>query len=444
MSDDFPSSKFERGKLVAKAGLKAGKNYAKYYVKKSLGGEESGDLEKLHAQNASDIYQELSKLRGTALKLAQSLSMDTGVLPEQFAEVMANAQYSVPPMNRALVRQRIKQELGAYPEQLFKRFKGEAIAAASLGQVHEAELRDGRKVAVKIQYPNVRETIRSDMAMAKTIFKRLISGRNIDDYFAEIYDKLLEETDYLLEGKQIEYFAGLYQTHPGIVTPRLVPELSTARVLTMTFVEGLHLEPFLKTGPAPAQRNTYGQILWDFFHEQICNEQYTIHADVHPGNFLFREDGRVGIVDFGCVKTFPEQFLNSFIQMIPAHLEEDQARILQLYYDTDILDREAIGSQRNALFADFFQQFGKTILAPYLAGRFDFGEPAFREALNAHFRKATTFTEIRGSRHYIFVNKVVIGLYSLLMQLGAVVETAHSRVILEEAIGKFNARASEG
>src|SRR5699024_2620705 len=137
MSDDFPSSKFDRGKIFAKTGLKLGTNYAKRYLKKKTGRKES-DSEKrsFYSENARQVFNEFTKLRGTALKIAQSLSMDQGVLPEEFTEVMSEAQYSVPPINKALVRSIIKKELGQYPEQLFKSFTPNAIAAASIGQVH--------------------------------------------------------------------------------------------------------------------------------------------------------------------------------------------------------------------------------------------------------------------------------------------------------------------
>ncbi|MDC0979527.1 AarF/UbiB family protein, partial [Balneolaceae bacterium] len=157
---DFPSSKFERGRIIAKTGLKVGTNYAQRYLKKRITGKEESAKE-FHSENAREVFKEFTKLRGTALKIAQGMSMDQGFLPEEFAEVMTQAQYSVPPINKALVRAIIKRELGEYPEQIFAHFEADAFAAASIGQVHKAELKDGRKVAIKIQYPNVRETIDS-------------------------------------------------------------------------------------------------------------------------------------------------------------------------------------------------------------------------------------------------------------------------------------------
>lgn len=192
---NFPSPKFDRGRIFAKTGLKVGTNYAKHYLK-SMNGSNNSDKSVLHKETAEQVFTELTKLRGTALKIGQALSVDQGFLPDEFAEVMTQAQYKVPPINRSLVRSIVKQELGQYPEMIFKSFNSEAIAAASIGQVHEATLKDGRKVAVKIQYPGVRDTIASDLSLAKSLFKRLVSNKvELDEYFEEIRSTLLLETD---------------------------------------------------------------------------------------------------------------------------------------------------------------------------------------------------------------------------------------------------------
>src|SRR6056297_3839731 len=200
--NDFPSSKFDRGKIFAKTGFNVGKNYAKHYLKSIASG--NGDKNALHKQTAEEVFSEFTKLRGTALKIAQSFSIDQGFLPDEFAEVMTKAQYSVPPINRSLVRSIIKKELGNYPEQIFKSFDSQAMAAASIGQVHRATLKDGTEVAVKIQYPGVRDTISSDIALAKTIFKQLVAkGTDLTPYIEEVRTTLLKETDYTEEGKSI-------------------------------------------------------------------------------------------------------------------------------------------------------------------------------------------------------------------------------------------------
>jgi predicted unusual protein kinase regulating ubiquinone biosynthesis (AarF/ABC1/UbiB family) len=279
--NDFPSSKLERGSIIAKTGLKISANYAGYHLKKALGNKEANAKSTMHTQNATALFKEFSRLRGTALKLAQTLSLDNGVLPDEFVDVMAQAQYQVPPINRMLVRNIIKNELGDYPEKLFKSFSPDAIAAASIGQVHRAEMHDGTQVAVKIQYPNVRDTISSDLSIAKSVFKSLIKHASTDDYFDEVRSKLLEETDYLLEGQQMTDYGVRFNNHK-YQTPAWIESLSTPKVLTMTFIEGRHLNKFLEENPSQEEKNHFGQILWDFFHDQI-NNNYTVTQMLIPG-----------------------------------------------------------------------------------------------------------------------------------------------------------------
>ena len=438
--DSFPSSKMERGKIFAKTGLKVGANYARYLKDRvtKRGGDRDAQKRDLNTKNAQDLFKEFTKLRGTALKLAQGMSMDSSMLPEEFAEVMSEAQYRVPPMNRALVRKRVRDALGDDPTRLFNGFTPDAIAAASIGQVHRATLDDGRDVAVKVQYPNVRDTIDSDLSMARTIIRRMISSPQLDDYFEEIRSRLMEETDYLNEAQNIAFFADQY-SHDNVITPRPVDEYTAETVLTMTFVEGQHLAEFLETGPSQAKRNHFGQLLWDVIHEQVASNHRTIHADAHPGNFLFRDDGQLGIIDFGCVKTFPQPFRDDMLRLYRARIEGDEAAIETLLHRLDIL-RDDLNAEMKDTLRDFFNRFGSLIVRPYRQPTFDFGDPAFHDELNACFRQASDFRETAGSHHFIFLNKVLVGLFGLLMKLKPTIDTTHSRDCLNAAIARINAR----
>lgn len=437
MNEDFPSSKLERGKIFAKTGLKVGTNYAKRYLKKSIGKKESREEgRQFHSDNARQVFNEFTKLRGTALKIAQSLSMDEGVLPGEFAEVMSEAQYSVPPINKALARSIIKKELGAYPETLFSHFKPEAIAAASIGQVHEARLKNGQKAAVKLQYPNVRNTIHSDMAMAKSLVKRLAKrGANLDDYFDEVEATLMEETDYLQEGKYIEYF---HQRFSGesVVTPQWIEELSTRKVLTMTFVEGKHLKELLETNPSQEKRNHFGQLLWDFFHDQVEQRNF-IHADTHPGNFFFRVDGRLGVIDFGCVKKFDEEFTQNYMQLLPMHLNGNEEAIRDLYTRLDIIKEDPDNPLKEEEFFQFCKNYGNSFARPYMEDEFDFGDPSFKRQINHYAKKMPIMNEPRGDKNFIYSTKVHMGLYSILMKLQAKVDTRKSKEITQQVLNEM-------
>jgi len=437
-SEDFPASKLERSGLFAKTGLKVGKNYARYLMDRATGeGDPEARKKELNTQNARDLFKEFTRLRGTALKLAQSMSMDTGLLPDEFMEVMAEAQYSVPPMNKALVRKRIRDGLGRFPELLFDAFEPEAMAAASLGQVHRARLDDGRTVAVKVQYPNVRETIESDLSVARTLFRRLVQGDGFDDHFEEVKARLQEETDYLNEAQNIDQFAEAYASD-RLVLPRPVHDLTSETVLTMTFVEGQHLDAFLDTDPSQKRRDHFGQLLWDFLHEQVASNARTLHADTHPGNFLFREDGRLGVVDFGCVKTFPQQFRDDMLRLYRARMVDDEDEITHLLHALDILREDLPQDTRDEL-RRFFDQYGSLIVEPYRQSSFDFGDSGFRERLQASFKAASELRAATGSPHFIFLNKALVGLLNLLTQLEARVDTTESVSLLNDSLEAIGA-----
>lgn len=437
---DFPSSKYERGKIIAKTGIKIGTNYAQRYIKKKVNKSDNGNSDSdFHSDNAKEVFKEFTKLRGTALKIAQGMSMDQGFLPEEFADVMSQAQYSVPPINKALVRSIIKKELGAYPEQLFKSFDSDAFAAASIGQVHKAELKDGRKVAIKIQYPNVRETIDSDLGLAKTLAKRLVKkGADIDPYFDEIRSTLIDETDYELEGEQIGLFNSRFNDL-NVVIPEWVKEYSTERVLCMTYLKGRHLGDFLKEEPSQKQRDHFGQLLWDFFHEQILDNDY-IHADTHPGNFLFTYDNKLGVIDFGCVKKFPEVFFRNYLNLLPTHLEDNEAAIRDLYEKLGVIKEGSSSGDEEQVFFDFARNYGMTFAEPYRNDLFDFGDPEFDKTIRHFTKEAPLSNEPRGNEHFIYTTRVHLGLYNLLIKLGARIDTRRSKEILSQILDvKFQA-----
>jgi len=437
-SDDFPASKLERGRIFAKTGLEVGKNYAQYLADRVTGEDADQRKRELNTQNAQDLFREFTRLRGTALKLAQSMSLDTGILPDEFMDVMAEAQYQVPPMNRALVRKRIRDALGRFPEQIFDQFESEALAAASLGQVHRARLKDGRDVAVKVQYPNVRDTIESDLALARTLFRRFVKGGPIDSYFEEVRARLDEETDYLHEADNMAYFVE-HHARDGIVTPRPVREHTAARVLTMTFVEGRHLDPFFDDDPGQATRDHFGQLLWDFLHEQVTSNTRRLHADTHPGNFLFREDGQLGVVDFGCVKTFPQAFRDDMLRLYRARMEANDDEIGRLLRRLDILQDDMPATTKEEV-RDFFDQYGSLIVEPYRVSSFDFGDADFRERLQDCFEQASTLRQAAGSPHFIYLNRALVGLLNLLIQLGPQIDTTDSVERLNDALEDIDGR----
>lgn len=428
-----PGGARERGLSAAKAGVKFGRNYARYLSRRATGTDRTAARQEMHTRNAEDLFSELSKLRGTALKMAQGLSMEPGFLPEQFSDILARAQYNVPAMGPALVHRLVTQALGAPPEEVFAEFSNHAVAAASLGQVHPARLKDGTPVVVKVQYPNVRESIDSDLRLVRGIAGRFVDKEAVDPYLEEVRDLMMEETDYRIEGANMEEFARRFEG-TQVVTPRWIEALTTERVLTMTRMEGQHLKEWLEEGPSQAQRDHYGQLLWDVIHEQVVGASLRVHADAHPGNFLFRADGRLGLLDFGCIKTFPVAFRDGLVGLYHARMANDAEALLRSYTDLEMLPVD-IDEEGRTYLLEVLDTLGAIIESLYRPDHYDFGQGQLLEQFQAIIpqirgREAYKHRRPVGSRHFVFVNRLLAGMLSILTQLGARIDTRRAKALL--------------
>ena len=238
--DSIPTKKIERATKLVTTGAKVGGNYLRYYGEKLLTGV--SDKSKLDQNNARDIYDGLKELKGSALKVAQMLSMEKNLLPQAYVEQFGLAQFSVPPLSGALVKKTIRTYLGQDPETLFDTFSYTSENAASIGQVHRAT-KDGKALAIKIQYPGVSSSIRSDLAIVKPIALKMfnLKGKDTDRYFTEVEDKLLEETDYLQELKNSQFLSKAAEKIPNLKFPQYYEAWSTSRTLAMDWMEGIHL-----------------------------------------------------------------------------------------------------------------------------------------------------------------------------------------------------------
>ena len=203
--DKIPTSKIQRASKLFQTGAKVGVNYLKYYGDKIITSEMDAK-ERLNQNNADDIYDGLKNLKGSALKVAQMLSMDKSILPQAYVEKFSLSQFSVPPLSPPLVIKSFKKYFGKNPNEIFDVFNSTSVNAASIGQVHKAQ-KNGIQLAVKIQYPGVAESISSDLSLVKPIAVKMfnLKGKDSDKYFQEIEDKLIEETNYILEVEQSKF-----------------------------------------------------------------------------------------------------------------------------------------------------------------------------------------------------------------------------------------------
>ena len=422
----IPKSRIERAAHIAGAGVKVGGNYIKHYAKKMVNSDVQ--REELHRDNAGDIYETLSKLKGSALKVAQMMSMDRGILPQEYQEKFQLSQYSAPPLSAPLVAQIFRKSLGNSPGAFFDEFTQNAVAAASIGQVHKAT-KNGKELAIKIQYPGIANSIGSDLRMVKPFAVRLLSmnKNDIDNYFDEIEGKLMEETNYQLELQRSIELSQACAHISNLQFPEYYPEWSSDKIITMDWLNGLHLKEFLATKPTQEVRNSIGQALWDFYDFQI-HELKMVHADPHPGNFLFTPDGKVNIFDFGCVKVIPDRFYTPYFRLVDRSIYNNAEETHSIFRELELLHEDDSAGEI-AFFAPLFKQMIDMLTLPFTCETFDFGDERYFGGIYQFADNLIEMPEIRnskkarGSRHSLYINRTYYGLYHMLFDLKAEVVT---------------------
>ncbi len=420
--DHIPTGKIERASKLVTTGVKLGGNYIKYIGDKIVDPENA--REKLDEENAKDIYDGLKSLKGSALKVAQMLSMEKNLLPSAYVDRFSLAQFSVPPLSGPLVRKTFKKYFGKYPEELFDTFATQSVNAASIGQVHLAT-KNGRKLAVKIQYPGVANSIGSDLALVKPVATRMfnLKGQDTEKFFKEIEGKLLEETDYNLELEQSLTIKEQCKGIPNLLFPNYYADLSCEKILTMDWMDGIHLSEYAQDNNDQEKNNRLGQTLWDFYMYQM-HILKSVHADPHPGNFLITEKGELVAIDFGCIKEIPEEFYTPYFELANETAINDLDFFAHKITELEILRSDDSPEARKYII-NLFHDMLSVFTFPFHGETFDFSNEAFwgriagmsdRLANDEYLRK---LNGNRGSRHFLYINRTFFGLYNLMHDLKA-------------------------
>jgi hypothetical protein len=346
--------------------------------------------------------------------------MQTPALPPEAIDELAKLQMRAPAMHPTLARAQFKASLGKYPEEVFREFSPEPIAAASLGQVHRAITKRGELVAVKIQYPGISRAIANDFALLRSAtLPGRVSGYAPKALIDEIQRGFTEETDYLKEAQNIEFFREALGAFEYLTIPKVHRDLSTDRVLTMSFLEGKIIGDFLKGHTSQALRDRIGSRLFELFHYQIqCVK--VLHADHQPGNYLFRGDGGIGLVDFGCVKHLKIDFADLSYCCVNRTWRQGRAQaahVCQLIWGPQI-NLERAGKMLAGLedFVDLLfpdPRLGETCV--------DFGRPDLHKAVLRCYTQAVR--NRLTNPEFVFVSRTELGLCGLLHQLGTRVKT---------------------
>lgn len=290
----------------------------------------------LDEKNAKRALRSMLRLRGVYIKLGQVLSIMGGFLPAAYTKELESLQDAVPPHPFDEIEEAFVTSLQAQPETFFESIDHEPVAAASLGQVHVAYLPDGRKVAVKVLYPGIREVIRVDLKVVKLmirVYKWFVPVENIEVVHDSLVDLLRRETDYLHEADCMRRMAANFADDDYILFPEVIEEVTTRDVLTMTFMEGIKINRLEKIEAAGVNRRKLAERLVKSFYKQVFVDRF-FHADPHPGNFLVQpiegsDDAKIVVLDFGAISEVPDETVDGMVDVLRGFFEQNDRLVLE-------------------------------------------------------------------------------------------------------------------
>ena len=298
-----------------------------------VAGERVFGIKTDRAAHAEDLKAILGGLKGPLMKVAQFLSTVPDALPAEYAMELAQLQSNAPAMGWSFVRRRMASELGPDWQSKFASFSHEASAAASLGQVHRARLPDGTEVACKLQYPDMPSTVEADLRqlkLAMAVYHRMDNAIQHDEIYKELRERLREELDYLREAAQMRLYGQMLKDQPGVHVPVPLPEFSTHRLLTMTWLDGRPLMQRLAEDPPQEERNQIAEALFRAWYVPFYRYG-VIHGDPHLGNYQVRPDGSVNLLDFGAIRVFGARFVAGVIELFEAVRDHDDDKAHHAY-----------------------------------------------------------------------------------------------------------------
>ena len=374
-------------------------------------------LEKLHLKNAEQIVGTMGQLKGAAMKVGQQFAQiaSTVDLPEEVQGVLGKLHDDVEPVPWETVERSIVQSLGEPIAAVFAEIDPSPLGTASLGQAHAARLPDGSEVVVKVLHDGIEATVGADLAALKALLATGVvirrDKKELDEAFAEVRARLDEELDYLHEAANILQFGRFYAGEPRLKVPRVHPQASSERVLTMDRLVGVPLPEFLKTADRAARQRA-GETLAELYYRSAFEHRF-LHADPHPGNFLFEPDGVVGLIDYGCVKKLDPYFMGNYARCALAAVDGRRGDALTYAKDVGVW----VGDDPKA--ARKLWRFCEALAAPYRRDRYTLGGPE-DDALS-HITEASKaillYPEIRGPAELLYLHRTLGGSYTIAREL---------------------------
>ncbi len=409
-----------------------------------LAGERYLGMKLDRAGHAADLRAALGGLKGPLMKVAQILSTIPDALPKEYAEELAQLQADAPAMGWPFVKRRMATELGPDWQGRFASFEREAAAAASLGQVHRATAHDGRQLAAKLQYPDMASAVEADLRQLKLIFsiyRRYDPSIDTRHIHAEIAERLHEELDYELEARHARLYADMLAKETAVQVPEVLPELSTDRLLTMTWLDGARMLTLVDRPQEDRDRvalNMFRAWYWPFYGYGV------IHGDPHLGNYTVREDLSLNLLDFGCVRVFPPKFVGGVIDLYHAIERNDRELAVHAYetwgftgLTTELIDTLNLWAafvyaplleDRTRRIQEFAAQVGTS------------GEEAVygRDVAEEVHRQLKEHGGVTPPREFVFMDRAAIGLGGVFLRLQAQINWHR---LFHELIAGFDVKA---
>ncbi|MCU1503576.1 MAG: hypothetical protein JWM12_2930 [Ilumatobacteraceae bacterium] len=369
-------------------------------------------------RSSDDVARELGQMKGALMKFGQLLSFIVEALPEEAQRSLASLQSDAPPMAPETAAQVVAEELGKPPQRAFLDWDAVPVAAASVGQVHRAVSRDGRDVAVKVQYPGVGAAIESDLANAQALYRLFtafaLKGLDAKALVDELRTRMRDELDYTIEAANQTAFAAHYDGHPFVHIPAVVPATSTRRVLTTEWVEGIGFAEFMATAAAPARRRA-GESIWRFAQASV-HHLGAFNGDPHPGNYRFSRDGDVTFLDFGLVKRWTGgewQQLEPSLDAIVVHRDPERL----------VAAMESVGFLHpgHGLAPQQVYDYVSAPYQPYLSDEFTFTRTFVRDAMQRIIDVKGPFADVINRLNmpasFVILDRVVWGVSAILGKL---------------------------
>jgi predicted unusual protein kinase regulating ubiquinone biosynthesis (AarF/ABC1/UbiB family) len=411
MADDEGPSLGGRLGRYAKVGASVGGLAARLAGERYLG----WNLDR--GKHAAELRSALGGLKGPLMKAAQLLATIPDALPPEYARELAQLQANAPAMGWAFVKRRMATELGPDWQAKFQKFDMEASFAASLGQVHHAILPDGREAAAKLQYPDMASALEADLDQLKVVFavgQRFDPAIRTDEIQAEIRTRLREELDYRREAKHVALYRHMLRDEPDVHVPEVVPDYSTDRLLTMSWLDG---EPLLNwKGRTQEEKDRLAVNMFRAWYVPFYSYG-VIHGDPHLGNYTVRPDGSVNLMDFGCVRVFPPRFVRGSIELYRALMTDDVDRAVAAYQDWGFsgLSREMIV---------VLNRWAAFLYGPLMDDRprrltEGMADGHGRDMAQNVFGELRRMGGVRPPREFVFMDRAAIGLGAVFIHLRA-------------------------